>query len=132
MLPEDPDEDFVYKFLFNGCNLSIVQLETLIIDLSSHGSPLNDKIHKRRRPSITKGSFLRTLKQAQTNIEQSAYTIILIQYLSIVNEETNSNLLRIGSILQQLSGGEVSKEKMRLLVERIQDIVETLSGRRTI
>jgi len=126
----DLEEDIVYKHLFGACNLSTVQLETLIIDLSSQGSSLNDKIQKRRRLSLTKGSYLRTLKQAQNNIEQSVYTIILLQYLNLVNEEAPSNLLRIGTMLQQLSGGEISKDKSGLLMDRIQDIVETLSGKR--
>ncbi len=120
----------MYKLLFNRCNLSMVQLETLIIDLSSGGSSLIDKIHRRRRSSLTKGSYLRTLKQAQTNIERSVYTIILLQYLNLVNEEAPSDLLRIGSMLQQLSGGEISKERIVLLIDRIQDIVETISGKR--
>lgn len=120
----------MYKHLFSGCNLSTVQLETLIIDLSSQGSSLNDKIQKRRRLSLTKGSYLRTLKQAQNNIEQSVYTIILLQYLNLVNEEAPSNLLRIGTMLQQLSGREISKDKIEILIDRIQDIVETLSGKR--
>ena len=130
MSSNDLEEDIVYKHLFSGCNLSTVQLETLIIDLSSQGSSLNDKIQKRIRLSLTKGYYLRTLKQAQNNIEQSVYTIILLQYLNLVNEEAPSNLLRIGTMLQQLSGGEISKDKIKILIDRIQDIVETLSGKR--
>ena len=130
MSSENMEEDFVYKLLFDRCNLSMVQLETLIIDLSSGGSSLIDKTHRRRRPLLTKGSYLRTLKQAQTNIQRSIYTIILLQYLNLVNEEAPSDLLRIGSMLQQLSGGEISKERIRILIDRIQDIVETISGKR--
>jgi len=130
MSSEDLEEDLVYKHLFSGCSLSTVQLETLIIDLSSQGSSLVDKIHKRRRLSLTKGSYLRTLKQAQNNVERSVYTIILLQYLNLVNEEAPSNLLRIGTMLQQLSGEEVSKDRIRILIDRIRDIVETLSGKR--
>lgn len=130
MSSENMDEDLVYKLLFNRCNLSMVQLETLIIDLSSGGSSLIDKIHRRRRSSLTKGSYLRTLKQAQTNIERSVYTIILLQYLNLVNEEAPSDLLRIGSMLQQLSGREIPKERIVLLIDRIRNIVDTISGKR--
>ena len=130
MSSNDLKEDSVYRLLFRGCNLSLVQLETLIINSSSHGSSLKEKIHRRGRTSLTKGSFLRTLRQAQINIERSAYTIILIQYLNLVNEETPSNLLRIGNILEQISDNEISGHRIGLLIDRIQDIVETLSGRR--
>ncbi len=132
MSNEDLNEDFVYRLLFNGSNMSEVQLETFIIHLSSAGESLDNKIHRRRKQSLTKGSFLRTLRQAQNNIERSAYTIILMQYLNLVNEETPSNLLRIGSMLQQSNLSEIPKERMVLLLDRIRDIVETLSGRRMV
>lgn len=132
MSSEDLNDDLVYGLLFNGSNLSVPQLETFIIHMSSEGSSLNAKIRRRKRESLTKSSFLRTLRQAQINIERSAYTIILLQYLNLVNEETPSNLLRIGSMLQQLSGSEIPKERISILLERLTDIVETLSNRRRV
>ena len=82
-------EDPLTEILLNNSLLSKIQLETLLIDLLSEDIAgnsikyedkaklrLNDKV-------ISRGSFNRTLKQANRNINKSINTILVLGYLGI-------------------------------------------------
>jgi len=82
-------EDPLTKILLNNSLLSKIQLETLLIDLLSEDITGNsikyeDKAKLRLNDKgISRGSFNRTLKQANRNINKSINTIFLLGYLGI-------------------------------------------------
>ena len=82
-------EDPISKILLNNSLLSMIQLETLLIDLLSEditGYSLKYKDKAKLRlndKGVSRGSFNRTLKQANTNINKSINTIFLLGYLGI-------------------------------------------------
>jgi len=82
-------EDPLTEILLNNSLLSKTQLETLLIDLLSEdiiGYRINyeDKAKLRLNDKgISRGSFNRTLKQANININKTIYTVLLLGYLGI-------------------------------------------------
>ncbi len=82
-------EDPISKILLNNSLLSMIQLETLLIDLLSEditGYSLKYKDKAKLRlndKGVSRGSFNRTLKQANTNINKSINTVFLLGYLGI-------------------------------------------------
>lgn len=82
-------EDPISKILLNNSLLSRIQLETLLIDLLSEditGYSLKYKDKAKLRlndKGVSRGSFNRTLKQANANINKSINTIFLLGYLGI-------------------------------------------------
>jgi hypothetical protein len=82
-------EDPLTDILLNNSLLSKIQLETLLIDLLSEDIAGNsikyeDKAKLRLNDkAISRGSFNRTLKQANNNINKSINTILLLGYLGI-------------------------------------------------
>jgi hypothetical protein len=82
-------EDPLTVILLNNSLLSKIQLETLLIDLLSEdiiGNRVNyeDKAKLRLNDKgISRGSFNRTLKQANNNINKTLYTVFLLGYLGI-------------------------------------------------
>ena len=82
-------EDPISKILLNNSLLSMIQLETLLIDLLSgditgYSLKYKDKAKLRLNDKgVSRGSFNRTLKQANTNINKSINTIFLLGYLGI-------------------------------------------------
>lgn len=82
-------EDPITKILLNNSLLSIIQLETLLIDLLSenitgYSLKYEDKAKLRLNDKgVSRGSFNRTLKQANKNINKSINTIFLLGYLGI-------------------------------------------------
>jgi hypothetical protein len=82
-------EDPLTEILLNNSLLSKIQLETLLIDLLSEEITGNrikyeDKAKLRLNDKgISRGSFNRTLKQANININKSINTVLLLGYLGI-------------------------------------------------
>ena len=82
-------EDPLTEILLNNSLLTKIQLETLLIDLLSEdiiGNRVNyeDKAKLRLNDKGTsRGSFNRTLKQANINVNKTIYTILLLGYLGI-------------------------------------------------
>ena len=82
-------EDPLTEILLNNSLLTKIQLETLLIDLLSEdiiGNRVNyeDKAKLRLNDKgISRGSFNRTLKQANININKTIYTVLLLGYLGI-------------------------------------------------
>ena len=95
-------DDEIGKFLVEKVNLTKPQLDTLLISLLSNDK-LDNMITCRDKGSVSKGSFIRTLKQARKNVESSLFTLIILEYFSIIEESHIINLIKIGNSLKKIS-----------------------------
>lgn len=81
--------DPITKILAENSHLTKAQLETFLIDILAEKMAQKPMIYEDKaklRPigeGVSRGSFNRTLGQAQRNIIRSIYTIILLGYLGI-------------------------------------------------
>lgn len=85
--------DQILIILLKNSHLTEIQLETLLIDLlskiiSENGKKQSNICQYRIKKKISRGSFNRSLKQAQKNILKSIYTLLLIGYLNITDTST--------------------------------------------
>ena len=85
--------DKILKILLNNSHLTEIQLETLLINLLSASLDIKEKNPKnigqyRIKRQVSRGSFNRSLKQAQKNILKSIYTLLLIGYLNIADSSS--------------------------------------------
>lgn len=100
-------EDPVVKILAKNSHLTKTQLETLLIDVLAEnisGKPLKyDEKAKLRltKAKITRGSFNRTLKQAEENVIKSIYTVLLLGYLGIFESTTLDPYIETANKLQE-------------------------------
>ena len=100
-------EDPITKILSKNSNLTKVQLETLLIDiLADNISGKSLKYEEKARLRLTKakisrGSFNRTLKQAEENVIKSVYTILLLGYLGIFESTALYPYIEIANRLQE-------------------------------
>ncbi len=100
-------EDPITKILSKNSNLTKVQLETLLIDiLADNISGKSLKYEEKARLRLTKakisrGSFNRTLKQAEENVIKSVYTILLLGYLGIFESTALYPYIEIANKLQE-------------------------------
>jgi hypothetical protein len=83
-------DDPLVKILLKNCNLTKIQLETLLIDVLSENlfdkSLIYEEKAHLRNLSVSRGAFNRSLRQARQNVSRSIYTILLIGYLGILEE----------------------------------------------
>jgi len=100
-------EDPITKILSKNSNLTKVQLETLLIDiLADNISGKSLKYEEKARLRLTKakisrGSFNRTLRQAEENVIKSVYTILLLGYLGIFESTALYPYIEIANKLQE-------------------------------
>lgn len=77
--------DTVFRELLKRSHLTQKQVETLIFDVISHRDGVTLTSNQRAAlRGVTKGSYIRTRKQAITNIQKSFYTLILLSYLGLI------------------------------------------------
>ena len=121
-------KDLVASFLLTKSHLTETQLDTILA--GRIGGDLREKTERRDRRKVSKGAFVRTLRQAQANIEASVYTLYLSAYLGLMSADTISQLARTGGMLTKVREVDPDKEVSLKLIDAIQDFAEKLSGKR--
>jgi hypothetical protein len=116
--------DPLLAFLAKNSNLTEVQMDTLLSYFSvkqSEGSL--DKMIRIRDKTVTKGSFLHTLDQAQQNLRTSVYSILLLGYVGLLNTESIEGLVRVTALLDNFkkTGGKLQYAEIVALIEGLCD-----------
>lgn len=109
-------EDDVFKLLSSRCSLTRKQLETLLIDMIADSKGLSMRVEEKARlRGVSKGSFLRTKKQAVDNIKKALYTVLLLGYLGMLELPTYSWFIQA---TEAFNNGDL-EEVSRLLSELV-------------
>jgi len=127
----------ISKLLLDHSHLTTAQLETLLAD--SISSEKTSKKGQRRlfRPSrstTSRGSYNRTLIQAQNNVIRSIYTILLMGYVGLFEEPTLQPFLELSDNLQSYaeeakSTQPIETAALRQLETRLWDTISALAHR---
>ncbi|MCP8312254.1 MAG: hypothetical protein L6M37_04805 [Candidatus Methylarchaceae archaeon HK02M1] len=123
--------DLIVRYLIKRSAFTKVQLDTYLIDCITSGEKisLKMKIEMRDKKNVSKGAFLRTLKQAQENLQKAIYTLILAEYMGILEEGATIKLIQIGNLLKNRKK-EITKESAFKISRIIESVVDMLSGRK--
>ena len=89
------------KHLLKRSALTDTQLDTLLSDFN--GRSLKEKIGLRDR-SVSKGAFIRTLKQAKENLRSSIFTLLLLGYLGYFGDEEAEAIFKLIDLLRRARG----------------------------
>jgi|TARA_B100001971_G_scaffold148023_1_gene137066 hypothetical protein len=120
MLEKMLQDDEIGNFLMKNIKLSKVQLDTLLITIADKQEiSLNKMILKRDNRVVSKGSFNRTLKQAKKNVEISLFTIIALEYFSIIEKNHIINLIKIADTLKKISGNKLINENVITILDQL-------------
>jgi len=130
--------DTIVKILLKNCQLTKIQLETLLIDILAEnisGKQLKyDEKAKLRltKSKISRGSFNRTLTQSKENVIKSIYTVLLLGYLGVFESSTLDPYLEIANKLrdyaeahQGIPGKQEALEDHVKLIEIVRNELET-------
>ena len=106
--------DNIVKTLLKESHITQIQLETLYIDILAPNIlqkqiKFTDKVNLRTKdPKISRGAFIRTLKQSKRNIIKSINTILLLGYMGIFDTPKLQSYIeisnRLHSILEMYNG----------------------------
>lgn len=127
MLRKILEKDKILGYLLDKANFTKLQLDTLMINRLNKGElNLNQRISLRDGKSVSKGSFIRTMRQAQKNVERSLYTIIISEYLSIIDRNSFLSLVRIGELLKELQTQKINAEEVQPILSEISSAVSNI------
>ena len=120
--------DPIVSFLLEKSSLTVAQLDTIMAEETSGN--LVTKILSREKGKISKGAFVRTLRQGQRNVESSVYTLMLVVYLGLVPQEKFDQFLKTQRIVSKVKELQPDRENVLRLINGLQEFVEDMSGRR--
>lgn len=127
MLQKVLGEDEIIRHLLSRTNLTESQLDTLLINKECSELSLDKKRVLRDCGEVSKGSFVRTLKQAEKNLERSVYTIITLEYLSLLDKNSILNLIKIGGLLKEVKTQKVNYMKMSAVLTMVSRTIREVS-----
>ncbi len=122
--------DPVLAYLLGKGLLTVVQLDTILAVRA--GRKLRESVLLRSRARVSKGAFIRSLRQGERNVEASFYTLLLVRYLRLVDADKLSQFARIGELIDQVGPGELHGEGTRGLLEAMTEFIEGLSRNRNV
>ena len=118
-------DDPIVTFLLQKSTLTSTQLDTLMAEQLSGG--LNVKISSREKKNVSKGAFVRTLRQGQGNVESSVYSLLLVAYLGLVSQDKFDQFFKSQRILSKVKDLEPDRENILKLLNGIEELVEDFS-----
>jgi hypothetical protein len=120
--------DPITNLLLGTSHLTLPQLETLLADSISNERTIKKDQRRLFRPSekrISRGSYNRSLIQAQNNVIRSIYTILLLGYVGLFDTSALQPFIELSDTLQ----GYLQENQHPSLgdLEAIQDLKRRLS-----
>jgi hypothetical protein len=109
----------VVSFLIERCSLTPAQLDTIMV--SQAEAKLRKMIALRDRKKLTKGAFIRTLKQGQNNIRAAVYTLLLLEYLGLVDSKQLFSLGRIGELISKVRASSPNADSINKLLRAMEE-----------
>jgi len=128
MIEERILADPIAKFLLERAGLTQAQLDTYLIDLVGKRDKigLSELVSLRDRGPVKKGAFLRTLSQAHKNLMRAIHTIILAQYLGLLDKQIVTRLVEVGALMSTIDGRTLTGEQIERIVEALAKVTEYL------
>jgi hypothetical protein len=129
--------DPLTKLLLGNSHLTVPQLETLLADSVSYERTAKKEDRRLFRPSrrqVSRGSYNRSLIQAQNNVIRSIYTILLLGYVGLFDTSALQPFLELSDnlhayIQETQPSSPKHPETINELKRRLSDTASTLAKR---
>ena len=120
------EDDNLLQSIFEESSLTKTQLDSLLLafQYKIEGYSLDEIVKMRDSGPVSKGSYLRTLGQAQSNFRSSLYTLLLVVYLGILDTSTIADFMALSdrlSFLKDIDVPEDTVNEIRAIIDEIGD-----------
>ena len=120
------EDDILLQSIFEESNLTKTQLDSLLLafQYKIKGYSLDEIVKMRDSGPVSKGSYLRTLGQAQSNFRGSLYTLLLVIYLGILDTSTVADFVALSDRLSSLKDMDIPEDtvnEIRAIIDEIGD-----------
>ena len=120
------EDDSLLQSIFEESNLTKTQLDSLLLafQYKIEGYSLDEIVKMRDSGPVSKGSYLRTLGQAQSNFRGSLYTLLLVVYLGILDTSMVADFVALSDRLSSLKDMDIPEDtvnEIRAIIDEIGD-----------
>ena len=120
------EDDNLLQSIFEESSLTKTQLDSLLLafQYKIEGYSLDEIVKMRDSGPVSKGSYLRTLGQAQSNFRSSLYTLLLVVYLGILDTSTIADFMALSDRLSSLKDVDIPEDtvnEIRAIIDEIGD-----------
>ena len=121
--------DPIIHLLLKSSNLTPIQFETMLIDVI--GRMNQEKIlsyeekRKMRSKPVSRGAFIRTLNQARERVRRAIYTILLINYLGILDSSFFEDYQQLFERLREYLKDVEESERTKIILRRVEHEIKT-------
>ena len=120
------EDDNLLQSIFEESNLTKTQLDSLLLafQYKIEGYSLDEIVKMRDSGPVSKGSYLRTLGQAQSNFRSSLHTLLLVVYLGILDTSTIADFVALSDRLSSLKDIDIPEDtvnEIRAIIDEIGD-----------
>ena len=120
------EDDNLLQSIFEESSLTKTQLDSLLLafQYKIEGYSLDEIVKMRDSGPVSKGSYLRTLGQAQSNFRGSLYTLLLVVYLGILDTSTIADFMALSDRLSSLKDIDIPEDtvnEIRAIIDEIGD-----------
>lgn len=113
------EDDVIFKLLSERCTLTKKQLVTLLMDLIPESKGMRLSVEEKAKlRGVSKGSFLRTKKQAMDNVVRALYTVLLLGYLGLLELPNYSWFLQVSETLNNRDPEAIANLLLKLTEAR--------------
>ncbi|MGP8071154.1 MAG: hypothetical protein ACLP5V_14815 [Candidatus Bathyarchaeia archaeon] len=135
----DTVNDPVTNLLLDSSHLTLPQLETLLADSVSHEKAIKKDQRRLFRPSekkISRGSYNRSLIQAQNNVIRSIYTVLLLGYVGLFDTSALQPFIELSDTLQgyiqeNQPSSSADLKAIQDLKRRLSEVISALADRQS-
>lgn len=122
------ERDPLAKFLAEESLLTVAQLDTVLIHrlALARGVTMGEMVSMRDGGAVTKGSFLRTLRQCEQNLRGCVYTLILAIYLGLVEAPTSSALVRVSHTVSAVKGITLTPKERSAVLSSLEELAKSV------
>ena len=120
------EDDNLLQSIFEESSLTKTQLDSLLLafQYKIKGYSLDEIVKMRDSGPVSKGSYLRSLGQAQSNFRSSLYTLLLVVYLGILDTSTVADFVALSDRLSSLKDMDIPEDtvnEIRAIIDEIGD-----------
>ena len=120
------EDDNLLQSIFEESSLTKTQLDSLLLafQYKIEGYSLEEIVKMRDSGPVSKGSYLRSLGQAQSNFRSSLYTLLLVVYLGILDTSTVADFVALSDRLSSLKDMDIPEDtvnEIRAIIDEIGD-----------
>lgn len=125
MIERIVDVDVVARFLFQRSSFTRVQLDTYLAERAGRQKAvaLDERVGLRTGRRVSKGAFLATLKQTHRNFERALYSLLLMQYLGVIDAKTMNGLIKTAEILERVKEEGLTQRELDQILQSTAAIV---------